>query len=95
MPPRNRTVVEDPEYQDAARRIEPDARRLDAIMESVIWRVSRAPGSCPEVAGTILRVAHPTREGSRAPRLRVFFSVDDENQCTLRYVELYDPEPSE
>jgi|SRR5579884_4037206 hypothetical protein len=61
-------------------------RTLDQALEAVVWSIARSPEMWPQVPGTSLRVAK-TDPYLNVPRLRVFFTIDDENTCTLHAVD--------
>ena len=63
------------------------ADRLDEQLEGVMWVISHAPDKCDSIPGTSLYIIK-TDAFPGAPALRVFFTIDDDdNACALRYVE--------
>jgi hypothetical protein len=67
--------------------IEPDAKRLDEQLRGIEWAVATAPFSYSQVEGTSLHLIK-TDPWPGAPPLRVYFTIDDENTCTLRWAEI-------
>jgi hypothetical protein len=86
-----RTVVWDEAFQRQVDRLQPDAERLDEQLRAVEWVVATRPERCPIMINTRLRLVL-TDPFPGAPSLRVFFTIDDEHACTLRWVELAEPE---
>jgi hypothetical protein len=82
----HRTVVEDHVFTAAKMVVQSDAKRFDAQVEGVMWVVSRDPERAWSIPRTNLRVIF-TDPYPDAPDLRIFFTVDSDEQCTLRYVE--------
>ena len=77
-----------------AQQIQPDVRRFDEVLESVEWSVASAPESWHLVEGpegTAVRLAVTTAFPGGTPALWIYFTIDDEQYCTLRYVELAKP----
>jgi len=85
--PTFRTVKRHPLFESAAAAIQPDAKRFDEQLRGVEWAIATNPHRFPEISRTVLRLAK-TDEWPGAPRLRIYFSVDNENLCTLRWVEV-------
>jgi len=64
-------------------------------LRGVEWAVATNPEAHPKIPGTLLRLVK-TDPFPGAPPLRVHFTIDDENTCTLQYVELIEaPAPEE
>jgi hypothetical protein len=70
--------------------IEPDARRFDDIQDGVKWAIAvNAGGLGIPVQGTILRVvATTTYFLPHIKALWFYYSIDDDDQCTLRAVRV-------
>jgi hypothetical protein len=77
-----RTVRRTPFFEAGAARIQVYSRRFDEAIEAVEWSISENPLIWPEVVGTPFRVAI-TRPFRAIPALRIAFTIDDENTCTL------------
>jgi hypothetical protein len=82
-----RTVVWGEDFQRQVERLQPDAERLDEQLRAVEWFVATRPERCPIMIDTRLRLVL-TDPFPGAPSLRIFFTIDDEHTCTLRWVEL-------
>ena len=80
-----RTVVEDQTFWEQARLLQPDAKRLDDIIDGVKWLISSHAEECEVVEGK-LRVAF-TDTFPDAPAMRIFFSITDSSTCTLHWIE--------
>jgi hypothetical protein len=80
-----REVTEDHTFWEQARLLEPDAKRLDQIIDAVKWLVSTHAEEC-HIVERNLRVAF-TDPFPDAPSMRIFFTIKDENQCTLHWIE--------
>jgi hypothetical protein len=85
-PKRWRTIRRDSLFEQLAAQIQPDARRLDDQLLGVEQIISRNAERCPRMPGTILHLIK-TDPFPGAPRLRIYFTIDDENHCTLRHIE--------
>jgi hypothetical protein len=83
---KHRTIVDDPLFTAARIIVQSDARRFDQQVEGAIWVIARNPEGCYSIPRTSLRVVF-TDPYPDAPELRIFFTIDDDNHCTLRYVE--------
>jgi len=82
-----RDVRRDPLFDSAIAAIEPNARRLDDQLRGIEWAIATAPYEFPQVQGTSLHLIK-TDPWPGAPPLRVYFTIDDEHTCTLRWVEI-------
>lgn len=92
---RARTVRRDQLFEQNARLIQPDAPRLDEQLQGVEWVIATNPEACPRIPGTLLRLVK-TDPFPGAPPLRIYFTIDDENTCTMQYIELIEaPAPEE
>ncbi len=85
----SRDVREEPSFREAARAIEPDAKRFDDLYAAICYLISRAAESCPEVAGTPFRVAR-AQETAGTPILRVLFTINSDDLCSCWWVDLAD-----
>jgi hypothetical protein len=86
-PSKRREVRRTDLFESQARSIQPDAQRLDAQIRSVVSALQRAADLWPPAPGTKLRVVK-TDPFPHAPRLRIFFTIDDDDDCTMRFIEL-------
>ena len=84
-----REVVNSRYFDDQLASISADIQRLDDVLSGVVWSISRTPEVWPVVEGTHLRAAITERAGD-IPRLVIYFSIDDENTCTLRGILMSD-----
>lgn len=85
MTPHMRTIIESEDYRRLAAEIEPDVRRLDEVMEGVQWVISRDPESATVVVAN-LRVIETYAFTVDHDYVFVFFTIDDEDSCTLRWL---------
>jgi hypothetical protein len=81
-----RTVVRDPIFEQLAQRLHPDVRRCDEVLMGVEWAVATNAEWFSLIPGTRLRMVITEPVGD-VGALRVFFTIDDAETCTLRYVE--------
>lgn len=51
------------------------------------WAVATQPEIFPEIPGTNLRLVK-TAPFPGAPPLRVYFTIDNDDDCTLRWIEV-------
>lgn len=72
-------------WEECARRVESDARRLDAQLEGIIWQVAHDAEGCWNLRGNLYLIK--TDPWPDAPALRMFFTIDDDNYCTLQWIE--------
>jgi hypothetical protein len=86
-PPKRRKVRHTDLFEAQARSIQPDAQRLEAQIRSVVSALQRAADLWPPVPGTKVRVVK-TDPFPHGPRLRVFFTIDEDDDCTMRSIEL-------
>lgn len=86
-----RTIREDRTFADAAAVLRTDVERLDEQLEGVMWTIARDPESCHNIPRTRLRIIK-TDPFPGAPALRIYFTVDDGDTCTLCYIE---PQPDD
>ena len=86
MFPRLRTVIEDHEFVRRATLIQPDVRRLDEQLDAVKWAVSRNPEVFTKVVGNVY-VIETFALGEEEEYVFIFFTIDDADTCTLRWIE--------
>jgi hypothetical protein len=87
---RHREVTYDYTFEEQAKLLEPNARRLDEIIRSVEWKIANHAEKCPKMAGTILRIAF-TDPFPNAPAMRVLFSIKDDDHCVAHWIEYLEP----
>lgn len=63
-----------------------DTRRQDEVLEPVEYAIAQDAESFHQVQGTQLRIAVADPLPGVIPRLWIFFTIDDEDYCTLRAV---------
>jgi len=66
--------------------IQPHAARFEQQISSLEFAVGRAAELWPSIPNTSLRVIK-TDPFPGAPRLRVYFTIDDDLYCTLQQIE--------
>jgi hypothetical protein len=84
-PPRLRTVVWSDLALAACARLHRDVRRLDDHLRAVEWAIATNPEVCAPIPGTPFRIVK-TRIVPTRTSLRVAFTVDDDNTCTVHSV---------
>lgn len=82
---RLRRIIFDQTFEEQARIIEPDARRLDDAIEGAIWAISDHPDKLPVIDRT-LRVAF-TDPFPNMPAMRIYFSMTSDEVCTVHWIE--------
>jgi hypothetical protein len=87
---RYRQVRYDYTFEEQAKLLGPNVKRLDEIIRSVEWQIAGYAEKCPKMAGTILRVAF-TDPFPDAPGMRVLFSIDNDVFCTVHWIEYLQP----
>lgn len=87
---RHRQIRYDYTFDEQAKLLEPNVKRLDEIIRSVEWKMANYAEKCPKMAGTILRVAF-TDPFPDAPPMRVLFSIEDENNIVAHWIESLEP----
>lgn len=90
MAPKHRIVARDYTFDEQAQLLEKDTKRLDEIIRGVEWLIATHPERCAKVDRN-LRVAF-TETFPDAPAMRVFFTITDENTCTLHWIERLEDE---
>ncbi len=81
-----RQVIYDYTFEEQAKLLGQDVKRLDSVIRSAEWKVACHPEQCPNVPGTILRVVF-TDPFPDIPPMRIFFSITDEERCTMHWIE--------
>lgn len=94
MDDKYRTIRQAPEFAKQIEWFELGYKRLDEIMDGVTWSIARNPGVFPLMAGTGLRLAKTDPFPNSAP-LRIYFTWDEDDNCTLRWIEPMDDLPEE
>ena len=82
---RIRQIAYDQTFLDQAALLEKDAARLDELLDGALWLIATHADDC-EIVDRTLRVAF-TDPFPDAPAMRIFFSITDENICTLHWIE--------
>jgi hypothetical protein len=63
-----------------------DTRRVDEVLEPVEFAIAQDAESFHQVQDTPLRIAVADPFPGVIPRLWIYFTIDDEDYCTLRAV---------
>ncbi|MGD1069004.1 MAG: hypothetical protein ABSB15_02605 [Bryobacteraceae bacterium] len=71
-----RTVREEPEFTDLLKSLKVSYKRIDEVMEALIFALARSPEEFEMLPGTHLSMAK-TVNTSDLPALRVFFTCSD------------------
>lgn len=86
-----RTVIEDKRFEEQKKKITPDVRRFDEILFGVAWAVARGPEQFPQaLEKPDIRVIK-TDPLAGIPRLRIFFTFDDD-EVHLKWIEVIEEE---
>lgn len=94
-PHRRREVIRSPLFVSQAQQIQPDAPRFEDQIRSVESALAHAAEVFAPIPGTRFRMVK-TDPFPGAPRLRVFYSIDDPYRVTLHSIELMEgPAPEE
>lgn len=80
-----RQVAYDQTFLDQAALLEADSPRLDELLDGVIWLIATHAEEC-EVVERNLRVAF-TDPFPDAPAMRVYFTITNDDTCTLHWIE--------
>jgi hypothetical protein len=80
------TIVEDPLFSAQKNAINPDARRMDEVLDGIMWGLGENPREGFPVPGHRLWVIK-TDLFPGAPRVRVWYKIDDETQ-TVRLLSI-------
>ncbi len=86
MFPRLREVIQADLFLEQCREIEQDIRRLDAQLEAIVWAVARDPEVFMRVIENVY-VIETFALGAGEEYAFIYFTIDDENTCTLRWIE--------
>lgn len=84
-PKKPRTVVEEPGFAAGRALIIADAKRWDDFWRAAEWGLAKDPAGFDQVDANLWVIICEPAEGSM-PRLRVYYSFDDEN-IYLKWVE--------
>ena len=84
----HRTIVEEPLYaaQLDAIREQYSSERVDSALDGLMWGIAQNPEKYDRVTWNIFQAVNRTF-GSRAPQLRIFFSLKGDNEVTLQWIE--------
>ena len=74
------TLIEEPLFVAQKRAIEPDAQRMDEILEGITWGLGANPRSGFPVSGYRLLWIIKTDPFPGAPRVRVWYTIHEEEQ---------------
>lgn len=94
MESKYRTIRHDHDYEDQARRLGLSHKRLDEVLDGVTWAIARSPAEFELMLDTGLRLVK-TDPFPDAPPLRIYFTWDEDDNCTLRWIEAADDLPEE
>ena len=89
-----RTIREDPAYTAQAQALAPNTQRLDEILEGLVWAVCTEPSIFPLMRDTGMRLVKTDPYPGALP-LRIFFTWDEDDNCTLCWIELIEDLPEE
>lgn len=84
-----REIVHDYTFEEQAKLLVEDVRRLDDVIRGAEWRISRHAEKCETIPGTKLRVVF-TDPFPDVPAMRIFFSITDHTCCTVHWIERLD-----
>lgn len=88
VPPFLREVKRGPGFDDDGIALVGSIELFDEVIRPVEWVIARAPFLQPRIGGTSLRLVKTTAQGPhKVPALRVFFTVETDGSCTMRFVE--------
>ncbi len=73
------------------RELQTDTRRVDEVLEPVEYAIAQDAESFHQVQDTPLRIAVADPFPGVIPRLWIYFTIDDEDYCTLRAVRRATP----
>lgn len=90
LPPRDRTVVEGETFRREKAAIEPNARRMDEILDAITWKLARQPESGIEVSPGVWATLTVPWPG--APALAIYYAFDRDRVTLLSVIR--SPEPS-
>ena len=73
------------------REFQTDTSRVDEVLEPVEFAIAQDAESFHQVQDTELRIAVADPFPGIIPRLWVYFTIDDEDYCTLRAIRAATP----
>lgn len=85
MFPPLRDVIESDDFRTQCAEVEADVQRLDEQLQGVIWAVARQPDAFTRVVGDVY-VVETFGIGADSEYVFIFFTIDDEKTCTLRWL---------
>jgi hypothetical protein len=77
-----RTVVYEPAFDEAIRRLGVKYRRLDEALSGLDWALSNKPHLFPQVYGSCLRMAR-IKGAPGVPNMRIWFTFDDHSVTVI------------
>jgi hypothetical protein len=83
-------IVESELYRAHHAALSADIRRLDDILEGVMWALGLGADKFPIVTGRLRRVRTDAFSGAEA--LRIWFTIDDDRAVELLAIERVDDE---
>lgn len=83
-----RTLREGPLWNECLARLKTNAKRLDGQILGITWQISHDAESQYHIRESLYIAKTDPWPG--APSLRIFFTIDDADVCTLHWVELAD-----
>jgi hypothetical protein len=78
-----REIVEEDSFRESVEELGVSAKRMDAVLEGVIWTIARRPEYYPRVRGTASLRRALVPAALHVPRLRIWFDHDDETARLL------------
>lgn len=84
-----REILDEHTFRESLAELGVDRRRLDAVMEAILFTAARTPEYFPRVRGTPNLRRMTVGPALGIPRLRIWF-VHDEETLSLRLAELDD-----
>ncbi len=89
-----RTVIRDRLFEAALlSRVHPSLKRCDEVLQGAKWAIATNAEAQDRIRGSRLRVVK-TVGLADVPPLLVYFTIDDEDTCTLRGLEVLEPPAS-
>lgn len=92
--PKARSVREEPSFAAAAQQIEPDVRRFDELAAAAIYLIEGDADSLPILGNSPFRMAR-AHIGRGDPIVRILFTINSDDQCSLWYVDFIDDPSNE
>ena len=84
MFPKLRTVVEAEGFREDCNEIQPDVRRLDELLNGLYWAVARNPFVFTRVVNNVYVAESFSWDEDQD--VFIYFTVDNDDQCTLRHI---------